>query len=121
MSARMLVKGMLTWLPGVHGAFFDPSAGGGTASAAYCHGVWMKHLGLLWHHGMREMPRTLVELGPGASIGTGVSTLLFGAERYVGLDAQPHMSPASNASVFHELVRLLEMRAPRPVAGFPPF
>lgn len=117
----MLVKGMLTWLPGVHGAFFDPSAGGGTASASYCYGVWMKHLVLLWERGMREVPRDVLELGPGASIGTGVAALLCGARSYIGLDAQPHGAATDHAAVFRELVRLLQSRAPRPAPGFPSF
>ena len=121
MSARMLVKGMLTWVPGLQRAFFDPSAGGGTDSASYCYNVWIKHLALLWHHGMREMPGTVVELGPGASIGTGVATLLSGAERYVAIDAVPHMRAEANVQVFQELVRMFRERAPRPSAGYPPF
>ena len=117
----MLVKGMLTWVPGVHDAFFDPRAAGGTASASYCYGVWMKHLALLWEHGMREMPRDVLELGPGASIGTGVAALLCGARSYVGLDAEPHGAATNHAAAFHGLVRLFESRAPRPTAGFPAF
>ena len=119
MTAKIFAKGLLSFVPGLHRAFAD--AGAGTASADYCYGVWMKHITLLWQHGMRSMPGSVLELGPGDSIGTGLAALLCGVERYTGVDAVAFASSRANIAVFRELTYLLQRRAPRPVAGFPPF
>lgn len=119
MGAKILAKGLLSWVPGLHRAFID--SGSGTASADYCYGVWIKHLTLLWAHGMAQMPRSVVELGPGSSIGTGLAALLSGAERYVGIDAVAFATAQANVATFRELSYLFQRRAPRPRAGFPAF
>jgi hypothetical protein len=70
---------------------------------------------------MRPMPHTVVELGPGESIGTGIAALLSGAERYVGIDASRHASDGVNLEVFHGLVKLFSERAPRPTGTYPSY
>ena len=68
---------------------------------------------------MKDVPRIVVELGPGNSLGTGIATLLCGAERYVAVDAVPHVRADTNIFVLRELVQLFRARASRPKAGFP--
>lgn len=119
LQLKPVVKGALTFIPGVAGLL--PEGGGDTGSARYCYGVWLKHLVMLHRHGMSEVPPTLAELGPGSSLGTGLAALLSGANHYVALDVVKHFDTAANLRVFDQLVELFQQRAPRPGRGWPDF
>lgn len=105
-------------LRGVKSAFVPPPVGtGGTVSAQYCYSVYLRHLVMAHQHGLTTVPRTVVELGPGDSMGIGLMALLTGAEQYYALDAVRHASTKTNLLVFDELVQLLEIQAPIPSGG----
>lgn len=115
-----ILRGALTLVPGIER--FAPRIGigtGGTDSAAYCHGVWLKHLVMLWENGMRGMPTTMAELGPGDSLGIGLCAMLSGVDHYVALDVVQHFDQASNLAVFDELVERFRDRQPRWRHGWP--
>jgi SAM-dependent methyltransferase len=118
---KPVLKGALTWIPGMQRAFYDRTAGGGTAEARYCYGVWLKHLSLLWQAGMRTLPTAVAELGPGSSLGTGLAVLLSGAERYAAIDVVRHASVATTAPLLESMVELFRERAPCPAKGFPDY
>lgn len=121
MKAKHLVKGLITFVPG-SSLVLPSTTTGGTNTALYCYGVWIKHLTLLHRHaGLTSVPDTVAELGPGDSLGIGLAALLSGANHYEALDVVPFASPAANRDVFEELVSLFERRAPSPAEGFPDF
>lgn len=120
MKIRPLVKGLLTFVPGMQRVL--PQRGtGGTDSAYYCYGVWLKHLTLLWENGMRSIPHTLAELGPGDSLGIGLAAMLCGVNNYFALDVVRHSSCEIDLKIVDELVALFKSRAERPTKGWPDF
>src|SRR5689334_13627986 len=120
MRIRTAIKGLLTFVPGIQRVLTERGTGG-TNSASYCYGVWLKHLTLLWENGMRSIPNTLAELGPGDSLGVGIAAMLCGVNRYYALDVVKHSNIEINLKILDELVELLKARARRPTKGWPDF
>lgn len=102
-------------LRGIKSIFARPPVGtGGTVSAKYCYSVYLRHLVIANLHGLATDPLSVVELGPGDSIGIGLMALLTGAEQYQAVDAVRHASKEANLLIFDELVKLLMTQAPIP-------
>ncbi|GAB7068776.1 hypothetical protein JCM12141A_30650 [Mycolicibacterium hodleri] len=114
-----IVRGLLTYVPGT-GLRADRDTGH-RAEAGYFYELWIKHLTLAVHHGMPRIPRVVAELGPGDSIGAGLSALLSGATTLYALDTTPYTSLRGNVDLFDELVEMFGRRAPRPAAGWPDY
>ena len=105
-------------LRGIKAVFSTTPVGtGGTVSAEYCYSVYLRHLVIADQHGLSTDPRTVVELGPGDSIGIGLMALLTGAEQYYAVDAVRHASSVKNLFIFDGLVKLLAVQAPIPSGG----
>lgn len=118
---KPLAKGLATMVPGVY-RIASRGRGGATTSAAYCYNVWAKHLCLLQSSGMRSVPKTVAELGPGYSLGVGICALLSGASTYYALDVDPYCNVAENLRLLNELVVLFQSRAAVDEAtGWPDF
>jgi hypothetical protein len=114
-----ILRGALTLVPGIER--FAPKIGigtGGTNSATYCYGVWMKHLHMLHRNGVRAVPGTMAELGPGDSLGIGLAAMLSGVDQYYALDVVDHMAGGANLAIFDELVDLYRRRSGCPRKGF---
>jgi len=115
-----VARGLLSYVPALNDVL-PSKTGGHTESASYCYGVWMKHLTLLHAHGFSGVPQTIAELGPGESLGVGLSALLTGSSHYIGLDVIAHSNSSRNQHVLNDLVLMFENRAPNPDKGWPEF
>ncbi len=120
MKVKTVVKGILTFVPGLENIL--PSQGtGGTDSSEYCYGVWFKHLTNLWESGLRSIPNSIAELGPGDSLGVGLAAMLSGVNNYCALDVVRYSNTEFNLRIFDELVDLFKRRAGRPSKGWPDY
>jgi len=111
MSVAVIAKGLATYV--VPRAWLNRSEGR-TLAARYCYSVFLRHLTKLYEAGADTDPKTVAEIGPGASIGTGIAALIAGAERYHGFDIKAYGSSPRNLAVFDELTALFADRTPIP-------
>lgn len=111
---RSLATGAATFLPLI-GKYANRRTGG-TESARYCYSVWMRHLVKAQTSGysLAGTGRTIAELGPGDSLGTGLAAMLSGFDKYFALDVKVHANAERNLAIFQELLHLFSERAPIP-------
>ncbi len=93
---------------------FACGGSGGTNSARYCYSTWLRHLIKLHEAGIEPVFDTVAELGPGDSLGIGLSAMLTGVSRYFAFDALPHARTSSNLETLDQLVALFGERSDLP-------
>src|SRR6187551_210047 len=110
MRISQLLYGIATFVPGVAAIF--GRGGGDTKSARYCYSVWLRHLIKAYETDPSFVhPKVVAELGPGDSLGIGVSALLSGTDEYYAFDLVKHANVARNVRVFEEILSMFETRA----------
>lgn len=73
------------------------------SNSLYCYRVWMKHL-KHWSLFNNEIPKVVVEIGPGNSLGVGLAALISGSETLYALERTQYWNTETNIKVFDELV-----------------
>lgn len=120
MKAKYLFKGFFKSIPGIEHVYNFHKSTGGTNNARYCYSVWMRHLLAAQENGMKGVPKRIAELGPGDSLGIGLSALISGAEQYYALDVVRYTNVKCNLEIFDELVKMFSEKSPiPPEAEFP--
>jgi len=121
-TARKLISGLLTYPPFLHSALLSlrevitgqMNEQAFSSTAPYCYAVWMRHLLKFHIQPAAAFPRTVVEIGPGNSLGVGLAALLSGVDRYYALDAVVHMDFSKNNRLLDELLPMFLNKAPVP-------
>lgn len=79
--------------------------------AEYYYRVWLNHVRLAQHYGMWAEPETVLEIGPGSSLGVGVAALLSGVRRYWAYDANSLRQGCEEPRLLPDLVHLYQQQA----------
>lgn len=82
---------------------------GGTCDAAYCYSVYLRHL-INFYELKHSMPKTVVEFGPGDTIGIGLMALLCGAKKYYALDYLQYAGMHKVDFILEQLIHMLRSR-----------
>ena len=86
----------------------------------YYYGLWTKHIAQYMDATGASIPRTVVEIGPGSTLGAGLSALLTGARRYFAFELVQHTTVAENLEVLKEIAHMIKAReGVRNARGFP--
>ncbi|MBO8232390.1 hypothetical protein CU311_06815 [Prochlorococcus marinus str. MU1402] len=84
-------------------------------SARYCYSVWLRHIVKAYENKFIEaIPDSIIELGPGDTLGTGIAAILSGAKKYVAFDAQPNVEIEENLKILEELIVLFSNKSDIP-------
>src|SRR6266404_8259022 len=111
---RSHVKGVLSFvLPQARNSHLNLFS----VSAEFSYSLFLRHYVIRSQLRPPQPGETVAELGPGSSIGFGMSALIAGAARYHAYDLAAHFDTATNLKIFDALVALFKARAPIPHEG----
>lgn len=120
MKLAPLIRGIATYIPGFYSTFKKKKIGN-RDNPEYYYGLWLKHVTMLGAHGMKTMPESVAEIGPGNSLGVGIAALLSGSSKYLALDVVAYSDVEENLNVFDQLLYLFKNRVARPSKSWPDY
>ena len=79
-------------------------------TAEYYYTVWMRHVCTAAHFESWNAPQTVLEIGPGNALGTGMAALLSGVQKYMAYDAMPLLKQNFDEQLWQELIALFRQK-----------
>ena len=111
---RKLLSGIASYIPRIGDYFSKRKQTGGTENARYSYSVWLRHLVMANKNRLNPYPKIVAELGPGDSLGIGLSALISGCDQYYAFDIVDFTNFERNMVIFEELIKLFKNREPIP-------
>lgn len=108
---KPLLGGLATWVaPSLAATFGQRNQP--RVAANYYYTVWLRHVRMAALHDCWNAPTTVVEIGPGRTLGTGIAALLSGVQQYVAFDASTLLTPLEDEQLLQQLVALFQQCQP---------
>ncbi len=79
-------------------------------TADYYYTVWLRHVCTAAHFQSWNAPQTVLEIGPGKALGTGMAALLSGVQKYIAYDATPLLQQDFDAQLWQDLITLFRQQ-----------
>jgi hypothetical protein len=95
-----LLRGIASYI--LPPSFFSRPGSGGTFSSEYCYSVWLRHLHYLMQNNLfssADKIKQIAEIGPGDTLGIGLSAIYSGADAYYAFDVIEHANLQNNLVV----------------------
>lgn len=99
-----LIRGLASYI--LPKSLFIRPGSGGSFSSEYCYSVWLRHVHYLIKNGLFNNPadiKRIAEIGPGDSLGIGLSAIYTGSIEYYAFDVIEHANPEKNLIISEEL------------------
>lgn len=79
-------------------------------TAGYYYTVWLRHVCTAAYFQSWNAPQTVLEIGPGKALGTGMAALLSGVQKYIVYDATPLLRRDFDAQLWQDLIALFRQQ-----------
>lgn len=112
-QSKAIAKGVFSLLPKADNLLTRESAKS-NHNLRYCYSVWLRHLVKLHESSGKNVFPSMVELGPGSSIATGILALLTGTNNYLALDVVDFTKGFNYEEILEELILLISNKTPIP-------
>ncbi len=105
-----IIKGIASYIPGLYDLYVKKKGTGIQVSAQHYYSWWLYLLLIIDQHGLTTKFPVVAELGPGDTLGSGLSALLTGSQKYFALDVVNLTDLSSNVTLLDEITHLLSAR-----------
>lgn len=114
MIIKAIVKGMLTFLPGIKFLLDKKTTFHSSYNSKFCYSFWLQLFVALRKEEYTKKLEKVGEIGNGGSLGMGICALLTGSKEYYSFEINKSFDKKKNLKLLDELAELFEEKSKIP-------